>query len=476
MGKRLNEIETTTHVANIVQHGEEIILPELMSIDDAIDTLQRRRDYMNESVEISRAYDAFPWDGANALANVLTERFGWVAGETIPGGFFTPDQEPQTIEVETAPGVTRGIPWGRFSIPNVRGYIECDVQRKENRFCFAIEASVSRLDEQFIRKLFDDVQNELNRNSIYAGKAIKIRFRNDNGKALPMPEPKFLRTNLTRDDLIYSQDVQDAIETNLFTPIERVQDCIANDIPVKRGVLLGGPYGTGKTLAATVAARVAVDNNVTFIYVPRADELADAIKFAQQYQTTACVVFCEDIDRAMSGERSVKMDDILNILDGIDTKNGNVITVLTTNHLENINPAMLRPGRLDAVINVSAPDAKAAEALVRLYGQNAIAADEDLTAAGKLLEGNIPAVIAEVVKRAKLVQLRLQEPGTKVERVTGAAVAEAARTMDNQIQLLKDQSKPKDKEPTIDDMMATVLSKAMNGTKERIEAIHNQVC
>ena len=41
---------------------------------------------------------------------------------------------------------------------------------------------------------------------------------------------------------------------NLFTPITRVKDCIKNSIPVKRGILLGGTYGTGKTLAATVAA------------------------------------------------------------------------------------------------------------------------------------------------------------------------------------------------------------------------------
>ncbi|MEX0632803.1 hypothetical protein M8494_14790 [Serratia ureilytica] len=45
------------------------------------------------------------------------------------------------------------------------------------------------------------------------------------------------------------------------------------------------------------------------------------------------MIFCEDIDRAVSGERSVAMDDILNILDGIDTKANNIITVLTTNQL-----------------------------------------------------------------------------------------------------------------------------------------------
>ena len=86
--------------------------------------------------------------------------------------------------------------------------------------------------------------------------------------------------------------------------------------------------------------------------------------------------------------------------------------MLTTNHLENINPAMLRPGRLDSIINVLPPDAEAVSRLFHLYGGSTIAADEDLSKAADLLSGTIPAVIAEVVKRAKLVQLGLQAPGT----------------------------------------------------------------
>ena len=151
---------------------------------------------------------------------------------------------------------------------------------------------------------------------------------------------------------------------------------------MKRGVLLGGKYGTGKTLAATVAARLAQDNGITYVYTPRADELGDAIAFAKQYQSPACVVFCEDIDRQVTGQRTVAMDDILNILDGVDTKTDNIITVLTTNHLDNVNQAMLRPGRLDAIINVETPDAYTAERLVRHYGGEAINAAEDLTEVG----------------------------------------------------------------------------------------------
>jgi transitional endoplasmic reticulum ATPase len=280
--------------------------------------------------------------------------------------------------------------------------------------------------------------------------------------------------------LVYSRAVEEAITTNLFTPIERMQDCIANNIPVKRGVLLGGPYGTGKTLAATVASKLAEQHGITYLYVPHSDELADAIEFAKQYDRTACVIFCEDIDRAISGERSVAMDDILNILDGIDTKNSKIITVLTTNHLENINPAMLRPGRLDAIINVEAPDAEAVQRLIRLYGEGTIAQDTDLKPSGELLAGTIPAVIAEVVKRAKLVQLQLQEPGTKVENITGEAVYSAAQTMQSQIDLLAAQSAKKVIEPTFKDVIGDAVLHALNKTPlekvgQQVDSVHTKL-
>ena len=481
MSQSLNEVEKKTHVAEVVYHGDKLMLPEGMSISEAIHLLDRRRDYLEEAVVINRTFNVFPWDGANALAECLTEKFGWAAAESTPGFFGS--RPPQMINIEVGPGITKRIPWGRFSLPNVSGHIDTGVSEKDGRFCFSANASVLRKDESTVEQLFDAIENRLKRHSIYTGKAIKIRFRDDEGDLLEMPEPKFLETSgISRDMLVYSQDVQEAIETNLFAPIERVNDCIENGIPVKRGVLLGGPYGTGKTMAATVASRLAVDAGVTYLYVPRSDELADAIEFAKQYQETACVIFCEDIDRAVSGERSVAMDDILNILDGIDTKSSKIIVVLTTNHLENINPAMLRPGRLDAIIDVAPPDAEAVQKLIRLYGAGTISESADLSAAGKLLAGTIPAVIAEVVKRAKLVQLRLQKPGTKVEQISAEAVFKAAETMQSQIQLLADQSKPKDQEPTFNEVMGGALAHALNGTKEmmgttakQVDELHNRI-
>lgn len=467
MAKTLEQNEKQVHVADIVKHGEKLIVPEQMKLGDAIDLLKRRQTYEEEEVVVRRTYNVFPWDGAHALMLALTERYGWAAAEATPGFFGS--NPPQMLDVQVGYGQTKKVPWGRFSLPQVEGFVQCSAQKKDGRVSFELVGKVLRKDEPTIELLFDTVEKTLRTNSIYMGKAIKIRFRDNDGDLLEMPEPEFMNLNgISRDSLVYSDDVQNLIETNLFTPIERVSDCIANDMPVKRGVLLGGPYGTGKTMAATVAAALATNVGVTYVYVPRSDELSDAIQFAKQYSDKACVIFCEDIDRAVSGERSVKMDDILNILDGIDTKSSRIITVLTTNHLENINPAMLRPGRLDAIIDVTAPDAKAVEKLVRLYGRDTIAADADLTLVGEALAGTIPAVIAEVVKRAKLHQLQYQEAGTLIKEISSKALLDSALTIQAQRKLLEEQSKPKVKEPTFNEVIAAAVAPAIAEGVKRI--------
>ncbi len=374
----LDKAAPAAHVAEVIYHGDKLVLPERMGIDAAVELLLRRKEFLEEKVQLQEMFDVFPWDGANAIDVVLTKKFGWSAATATPG-FFGPTP-PKLISIEVDYNVTKQVPWGSFSLPGVDGLLSTSIDRKEGRVHFQLIAKVKRKDEATIRSIFEEVRAYLKDNSIYKGKAIKMRFLDNNGNILDMPEPKFMDTSAISENMvIYPEAVQTQIGINLFTPIKRVKDCIANNIPIKRGVLLGGTYGTGKTLAATVASKIAVDNGITYLYIPRADELSHAIGFAKQNQSPACVVFCEDIDRALSGERSVEMDDILNVIDGIDTKSTNVIVVLTTNDLNAINPAMLRPGRLDAVIEVLPPDAKAVERLLRLYGGAAIEASTDLS-------------------------------------------------------------------------------------------------
>lgn len=437
MGRDLTQEQANNTVVTHVEFlGEKLIIPEKMTIDSAVELLIRQKKYLDRVVEIREKFDVFPFDGAYALSQILSTKFGWAEGVPIKTMFG--EQKPTVFKIPSSPYTKVDVPWGLFSLPHIDGTLETEVaQGPSGRLQFELTAAVKRKDESTVRGIFDALRAYLRHNSLYRGKAVKIRFRDDDGDPLTMPEPEFLDVSTARQEsLIFSLPLAKSIQDNLFTPITRVDDCIANNIKVKRGVLLGGLYGTGKTLAAMVAANLAEKAGITYVYSPRASELGDAIAFAKQYQSPACVVFCEDIDRSMSGERSVEIDDILNILDGIDTKSENIIVVLTTNSLEKVNRAMLRPGRLDAIIDVTPPDADAAERLVRYYGGLAIEPTEDLTAVGRALAGQIPAVIEETVKRAKLSQLTLNNIGSAVTHISAEALDSASFTMTRQIELL----------------------------------------
>jgi len=466
MGTSLEKAVPVTNVAEIVHHGEKLILPEGMKIKDAIDLLYRRAEYLDASVDIAERFDVFPFDGAYALSRVIIDRYGWAEGVAIETMFGK--QKPQVFKIACSPTEKVDVPWGKFQLPNIDGMLQTGIDTASSgRAIFVLRASVKRSDEPTIRGLFDDLREYLANNSLYRGKAIKIRFRDEEGSPLAMPEPEFMDVEgVSPDGLLLNDDLMNSIKANLFTPITRVNDCIQNGIKVKRGILLGGKYGTGKTLAATVAAKLAQDNGITYIYTPRASELGDAIAFAKQYQSPACVVFCEDIDRQLHGVRTVEMDDILNILDGIDTKSENIITVLTTNYLGNVNQAMLRPGRLDAIIEVVAPDAHTAERLVRHYGGDAIDEEEDLTEVGLALNGQIPAVIEEAVKRAKLFQLTLLDKGHAVSGISAEALRQASVTMTTQIELLSSETMVE--APTLDVAIREVVEKATKDSEKRV--------
>lgn len=468
-GKTLDHVDSNeVHVAGVVHHGEQIILPEDMKIEQAIKVMLQRLEYMEQEVNVQQEYDRFPWDGAWALAQVLKEKYGWARMQATKSMFGS--NPPTMINVEIAPGDVRSVPWGQFTLPNLEdGTIDSGFNGRQ----FVLRAKVKRKFEDYVRQLFADVKQRLDDHSIYMGQPVRLSF--EEGEQLP----KISFVSTADDDiekLIYSREVEGAVRTNLFTPIERVEDCLRNGISVKRGILLAGHYGCGKTLAAKAAARLAQEHGVTFIYIDRAADFAKAIEFAKIYSKPASVVFCEDIDRAMSGERTAEVDDILNILDGVDSKAYSIMTVLTTNNLDRITPAMQRPGRLDAIIEVGPPDAEAAERLVRAYGAGLINSEADLTEVGKELEGYVPAVLAEVVKRAKLSQLRLLERGEDLTEITPEALLDAAVTIRSQAQRLKT-AKEEAPAPSIDRLFHGIVDDRLENSvlARNVQAIHRRV-
>lgn len=460
MAQTVTEQKKELHTAEVVRHGEKIVLPEGMSIDIAIEILYRLQQHEEQTVNVTEEIDTFPWDGAYALKMAIEDTWGFSFAKSIPTWFG--DILPELKSIPSGPsGQTVMVPWGRLVLPVIDCTLETGIKRKGDRIVLSLTATVRRKFEKDVRALFSKVRQFLRTHSIYKGKPFRIRFRKDNGEDLPVPELKFMNVaSSTEESLILPRAVEAAIADNIWTPIERAEDLRELGESLKRTVVLAGRYGTGKTLCADVTANKAQAHSWTFILCERAEEFARSVDFAKQY--SPAVIFCEDIDRVAAGDRDVDMDDILNTIDGIEAKSkGNeIMTILTTNAIDSIHGAFIRPGRFDAIIELTLPDADATQRLIRLYAGKSLEDEADIKEAGKVLAGNIPATIAETVKRAILGSVRSAPRGCKQVTITAEAINNAAQAMAVQINLLNRQPEVvlSDREKA-----ATIQAEAING-------------
>lgn len=401
-----------------VEQGDttKIVLPNGMSHKEAVKWIRRDEDQQSQEVAIRVEIEAAPLDGAYALKRVLTRVFGWPNMVSVPGGFFQPDRPPVMIEMDIAPNKTAQVHWGRITIPGVTGYLETGYAQHGRRCNFQIEGVVQRKHEKLLKGIAEMVREEVRTGSVYKGQALIVSFRDDDGNLKefnPGDCPKFMRVDdIDERSVVLPHITADLVQTTLFNVIEKTDLCRRMGTPTKRGILLEGPPGTGKTLIAKLTALKCVQNGWTYIYCKDVRDLDSAIELGKQYQP--CVLFAEDLDRAVGRERTVEVDRYLNVLDGVDSKSHEIIVVLTTNHQESITEAMKRPGRIDTIVPVRAPDKEAAARLIMLYGRGMVRGTLDTLgdALAPLVNEQVnAAMFREVVERAKLAAIKNYDNG-----------------------------------------------------------------
>lgn len=426
----------------------QIILPQGMALKEAAKWLEKKDKEEEKEVQLNIELNCFPLDGAVAFRKALTEIYGFVSNVDTPG-WFGPEP-PTFINVPVSINESLSVPWGRVKIPGIDGYLETSMRGAPTPK-FVLAGLVKQRDMFKIEELTAKISEILATDSIYKGKAIMLdlEWLRENKRFNPTgnaPQFTIEVDKIRPEELIFPANVEEDIQLGLFTPIEQTQHCRDHQIPLKRGVLLAGDYGTGKTLTAYVTAKKAVENGWTFIYLKNVLDLAQGFRFAAQY--APAVIFAEDVDRvagvSAADERSEEIDAVLNSFDGVESKRLELITVLTTNHLDRLTQAILRPGRCDLLVQVTRPDAAAAIRLVKLYGRDLIAADAKYDIIGAALNNHLPAEIREAVERAKLAAVsrmarsgQLQPGGSIAGHVTEIDLLAAIRAMNNQHKLLE---------------------------------------
>jgi transitional endoplasmic reticulum ATPase len=342
--RRLRELggQKITEESGIAYHeGKQILLPEGMSLKQAAKLTQAMAISMEEKHDFQKVFRYRPWDGAYALTETLKAIFG-IGGQGRAIHSFFGSQPPQYLNIEVDLGKEVKVPWGHIDFPPFEG--------------------------MFI---------------IGVGHTTREGFEN----------PTFLNPYaIDPESVAYKQEVFDRLESSVWGPIRTAELQRQSGLKLNRKTLLFGPYGTGKSLAGGLTARWAVESGWTFIQAKTGDEdLSKVIKTAELY--APAVVFIEDIDNSMSADND-EMAKLLEMFDGVGTKDREVMLLMTSNHADTLSKGMLRSGRIDACIEIGDLDRAGIERLIQFtFAPETLDDDIDFDAIVEAMEGYEPAFI-----------------------------------------------------------------------------------
>ena len=193
------------------------------------------------------------------------------------------------------------------------------------------------------------------------------------------------KPDVTYDDVGGAKDAMEKLREVLETPLLHPERFVTLGIDPPKGVLLYGPPGTGKTLSARAVAnrtdacfiRV-IGSELVQKYVGEGARMVREL-FTMARSKRACIVSFDEID-AIGGARTGSdengsdnevqrtMLQIVTELDGFDAR-GNIKVLMATNRPDTLDPALLRPGRLDRKVEFGLPDLEGRGHILKIHSK-----------------------------------------------------------------------------------------------------------
>lgn len=431
----------------VVYEGDHFVLPKLLEGDlpAAAKFLKDLATAQDATFSFNRTFDYRPWDGAAAFQRSMVRVFGTTGtGKTISTMFG--EYPPEYITISTGVRQTMRVPWGTFTFAPLEAEFTVGGVDSEDGPKFRIAVEAPRKNGKRIDGFMKVLEDELEHRSIYRGKAIDAHPQN----------PGFVDlSGVNADEVVYSERTRNDLQANFWSVILYADRLRATGQRLKRAVLLNGAYGSGKTLTGTVTGQLAVANGWTFIQVKPGNDPYQALKTARLYAPT--VVLIEDLDVYMAGKTRAEISKLLDALDNASNKGAEVACLFTTNFPGAIERGSWRPGRIDGVVELGALDMPGyRELITKKVPAEMLSDDIDWDEVTAAYEGYLPAWANEAIGRA--VRYALVRTGGEGDKLTTSDLAEAAKGLRAQLDMLNNAEETGHRKVTLTDAMSDVFT------------------
>jgi transitional endoplasmic reticulum ATPase len=424
MGKYYGESEE--RLREIFKQAEENA-PSIIFIDE-IDSIAPKREEVTGEVEkriVSQLLTLM--DGMKSRGKVVV-----IAATNRPDSIDPALRRPGRFDREIEIGIPDAE--GRFEVLNIhtRGMpleekVDLNaISKITHGFVGAdLEALVKEAAMRSLRRIMPEI--DFDQEKIPQNILQKIVITNEDFRdSLKEVRPSALREvmvqtpNVTWDDVGGLESLKEELREAIEWPIKHKEAFEYVDVQTPKGILLHGPPGTGKTLIAKAVAKMTESN---FISIKGPELLSKWVGesekgvreiFRKARQVAPCIVFLDEIDALIPRRGDISdsrvtqnvVSQILTEIDGLEELH-NVLIIGATNRIDMIDPAILRPGRFDRIIEVPLPDSKGRGNIFKIHTKKKpLAKDVDL---GKLVErtdGFSGAEIAAIANRAGITALK----------------------------------------------------------------------
>jgi transitional endoplasmic reticulum ATPase len=247
--------------------------------------------------------------------------------------------------------------------------------------------------------------------------------------------------SVTLDDVGDMVETKQALTETVLWPLQHPDSFARLGVDPPRGVLLYGPPGCGKTYLV----RALASSGQLSVHAVKGAELMDkwvgasekAVRelFQRARDSAPSMIFLDEVDalaprRGQSSDSGVTdrvVASLLTELDGVEPLR-DVVVVGATNRPDLIDPALLRPGRLEKLVFVPPPDADARREILRTAGRSVPLADDvDLAALAEDLDGYSAADCSALLREAALAAMRRDVDAADVTAADVAAARESVR-------------------------------------------------